>query len=85
MKRSDRAKVFWSGRSQAVRLPKEYRFDGNEVRIRRRGDAVILEPIPTDWRWLEELISTGIDDDFVEALEERPAEQERPGLENLFD
>lgn len=68
-----------------MRLPKEYRFDGNEVRIRRRGDAVILEPIPTDWRWLEELISTGIDDDFVEALEERPAEQERPGLENLFD
>lgn len=85
MERADRAKVFWSGRSQAVRLPKEYRFDGPEVRIRRRGDAVILEPIPTDWRWLEELVATGLDDDFIEAVEERPTDQERPGLESLFD
>lgn len=37
------AKVFWSGRSQAVRLPKEFRFDGDEVRIRREGNRVILE------------------------------------------
>ena len=85
MERADRAKLFWSGRSQAVRLPKEYRFDGTEVRIRRRGDAVILEPIPTDWRWLDELVAMGIDDDFIEAVEERPADQQRPGLESLFD
>lgn len=85
MERADRAKIFWSGRSQAVRLPKEYRFDGTEVRIRRRGDAVILEPIPTDWRWLEELVATGLDDDFIEAVKERPKDQERPGLESLFD
>lgn len=43
--KSNRAKVFWTGRSQAVRLPKEYRFDGDEVAIRREGDAVILEPL----------------------------------------
>ena len=43
------AKVFWSGRSQAVRLPKEFRVEGDEVRIRRHGAAVILEPIATDW------------------------------------
>jgi antitoxin VapB len=85
VERADRAKIFWSGRSQAVRLPKEYRFDGTEVRIRRRGDAVILEPIPSDWRWLDELVATGLDDDFIEAVEERPADQERPGLERLFD
>ena len=85
MERGDRAKLFWSGRSQAVRLPKEYRFDGTEVRIRRRGDAVILEPIPTDWRWLDELVATGLDDDFIEAVEERPEDQERPGLDRLFD
>ena len=40
-----RAKLFWSGRSQAVRLPKEFRFEGDEVEIRREGDAVILEPV----------------------------------------
>lgn len=40
-----RAKLFWNGRSQAVRLPKEFRFEGDEVEIRREGNAVILEPV----------------------------------------
>lgn len=40
-----RAKLFQNGRSQAVRLPKEFRFEGDEVSVRREGDAVILEPI----------------------------------------
>ena len=40
-----RAKLFWNGRSQAVRLPKEFRFEGDEVSVRREGDAVILEPV----------------------------------------
>lgn len=85
MERADRAKIFWSGRSQAVRLPKEYRFDGTEVRIHRRGAAVILEPILTDWRWLDELVATGLDDDFIEAVEEQSETQERPSLGRLFD
>jgi len=42
--KAGRAKVFWTGRSQAVRLPKEYRFDTDTVSIRREGAAVILEP-----------------------------------------
>jgi antitoxin VapB len=53
------AKVFWSGRSQAVRLPKEYRFATDKVRIRRHGRAVILEPIADDWAWLDALIRAG--------------------------
>lgn len=44
----DRAKIFMHGRSQAVRLPKQFRLPGNEVRIRRVGNAVLLEPIETD-------------------------------------
>ena len=40
-----RAKVFWTGRSQAVRLPKEMRFSTSEVTIRREGRALILEPL----------------------------------------
>jgi antitoxin VapB len=44
-KRPARAKVFRNGRSQAVRLPREFRFEGREVNIRREGDAVILEPV----------------------------------------
>lgn len=42
------AKVFWTGRSQAVRLPKEFRFKTTEVQIRREGTRVILEPPPDD-------------------------------------
>ena len=80
----DIAKVFWSGRSQAVRLPKEFRFDSQEVRIRRHGNAVILEPISDDWRWLDAL-SRPLDSDFVSATEEQVAQQERPTLDQLFD
>ena len=74
------AKIFWSGRSQAVRLPKEYRFDVDEVRIRRQGDAVILEPITKDWEWLD-AIAGPVDQDFIDAANEQPTEQERPSLD----
>lgn len=43
-----RAKLFRNGNSQAVRLPQEFRFQGDEVRIRKEGDAVVLEPIITN-------------------------------------
>jgi hypothetical protein len=44
------AKLFRNGRSQAVRLPKEFRFAGTEVSVRREGEAVILEPLkPRAW------------------------------------
>lgn len=39
------AKLFMHGRSQAVRLPREFRFEGTEVRVSRIGDKVILEPM----------------------------------------
>ncbi len=39
------AKLFQNGRSQAVRLPKAFRFKGTEVKIRKEGDKVILEPL----------------------------------------
>lgn len=40
-----RAKLFWNGRSQAVRLPKEFRFEGDEVSVRREGRKVVLEAV----------------------------------------
>jgi len=78
-----RAKIFWSGRSQAVRLPKDFRFPGEEVRIRRHGSAVILEPVADDWAWLDS-IAGKLDDDFVEAVHEPAGTQERTALEKLF-
>jgi antitoxin VapB len=79
----ERAKIFWSGRSQAVRLPKEFRFQGDEVRIRRHGNAVILEPVADDWSWLDS-IAGKLDEDFVQAANEQPERQERPALDKLF-
>src|SRR3989442_7889733 len=78
----DKAKVFWSGRSQAVRLPKDFRFRGEEVRIRRHGNAVILEPIADDWRWLH-AIAGKLGEDFVKAVQGRPQPQARPALDKL--
>ena len=76
------ARVSWSGRSQAIRLPKEFRFDTDEVRIRRHGAAVILEPISHDWRWLD-AIDGPFDADVVEATEEEVPDQVRPALDAI--
>ncbi|RUZ68766.1 AbrB/MazE/SpoVT family DNA-binding domain-containing protein [Mesorhizobium sp. M7A.F.Ca.US.006.01.1.1] len=62
----DKAKVFWSGGSQAVRMPKKYRFDTGEISIRREGRTVVLEPLAQEWVWLDSLTGP-LDDDFVEA------------------
>ena len=56
MPRNVIAKLFRNGRSQAVRLPKEFRFAGDRVRIRRVGEGVLLEPVISDAvRWFAEL------------------------------
>ena len=43
------ARLFLNGRSQAVRLPKEYQFNGENVYIQRVGEAVILFPVDKEW------------------------------------
>ena len=62
------AKVFWSGRSQAVRLPKEFRVEGGEVTIRRRGTSLILDAVDA---WPEGYVQSfiGAPNDFT-----RPAQ-----------
>jgi len=50
------AKLFRNGRSQAVRLPREFRFEGDRVRVRRAGRGVLVEPMFTDLgEWFAEL------------------------------
>ena len=46
-------KIFWSGGSQAVRLPRDSRFNTDEARIRRHGMAIVIEPIARAWAWLD--------------------------------
>jgi len=75
------AKLFMHGRSQAVRLPKEFRFEGKEVRVSRVGDKVILEPMETPpidvaalWAQLDAM---GARDFLIEGLpDDRPVEPE---------
>ena len=43
------AKLFMNGQSQAVRLPKEFRFEGGEVFIKKSGNAVVLIPLVNSW------------------------------------
>jgi antitoxin VapB len=51
------AKLFKHGRSQAVRLPKEFRMPGTEVRVRRIGRAVLLEPVEHDIKDIQEIFA----------------------------
>ena len=80
------AKLFWTGRSHAVRLPKAFRFEGDAVRIRRQGNAVVLEPVslPKEdpWAWLQEF-NEPLDEDFVRAALEEVPQQERPELDDM--
>lgn len=48
----DTARLFQSGRSQAVRLPKEYRFVGTEVVVKHFGNGVLLLPLDDPWQTL---------------------------------
>jgi antitoxin VapB len=53
MSETGTAKIFMHGRSQAVRLPKEFRLPGKEVRVRRFGPGVLLEPVGRDRETME--------------------------------
>jgi antitoxin VapB len=73
------AKLFKNGRSQAVRLPKEFQFSGEDVYIRKHGDAVIL--VPKDKAW--ETFLCGLDtfsDDFMSEGRNQGISEEREAL-----
>ncbi len=81
---SDFARIFWSGRSQAVRLPKQFRMTGDKVRIRRQGAAVVLEPVESDWAWLD-AIAGEFSDDFFSDGRNQPELPGRPQLDGAFE
>ena len=70
------AKIFKSGNSQAVRLPKECQFDVPEVEIFRRGNEVVLRKKPQNLARVCELLSD-MSDDFMEDGRQQPSLQER--------
>ena len=72
------AKIFINGRSQAVRLPKEFRFSGNDVFIRKIGKIVILIPKDDPWASLANSLDQ-FTDDFMETRDQ-PAQDSRETL-----
>ena len=72
------AKLFENGRSQAVRLPKECRFRGTEVFVRKYEDIVILFPKRSPWTPLVSSLDKFTDDFMAER--NQPEQQERKGL-----
>ena len=73
------AKVFENGRSQAVRLPKECRFNTDEVAVNRIGDIVLLMPKTNKWSSFMQAIDM-FSDDFMQDGREGSLEQEREAL-----
>jgi antitoxin VapB len=76
------ARLFTHGRSQAVRLPKEFRLPGDRVRVRHMGDGVLLEPIASDVEaWFAEL------DRFADVplFEDGRNQPPTPGPEDIFE
>ncbi len=73
------AKLFKNGRSQAVRLPKEFRMPGKEVRVYKEGSRVVLEPMETTWDAMIESLEE-FPDDFMEDGRDQPPVQEREPL-----
>lgn len=61
----DTARIFQSGNSQAIRLPKEYRFEGSKVYLKRVGNAVVLIPENDSWQPLIDSLSQ-FSEDFME-------------------
>lgn len=87
-----KAKIFWSGRSQAVRLPKEFRVEDGvfELGIRRQGNLLILElpELPAagadEWAWLDK-ITGEFDEAFLAAVEEDEGPfEDRPERDEFF-
>jgi antitoxin VapB len=75
------AKIFYHGRSQAVRLPKAFRFEGSEVRVTKVGNRVIIEPLteePMPWVEIDRLG----DSSFMAEGREQPA---MPADRAIFD
>jgi antitoxin VapB len=79
MPKTDIAKLFQNGRSQAVRLPREFRFEGDRVRIRRVGEGVLLEPMIQDTKeWFRKLDE--LNSEPFPSRDKQPPATKRPAI-----
>ena len=70
------AKIFRSGNSQAVRIPKEFQLEGSEVEIVKRGSSLVLRPCKRSWAPLFQSLNK-FTDDFMKNGRKQPRTQKR--------
>ncbi|MCZ7669294.1 MAG: type II toxin-antitoxin system VapB family antitoxin [Chloroflexi bacterium] len=81
----DTAKIFINGRSQAIRLPKAYRFEGTEVYIKKTAEGVLLMPKDNSiWDVWERNLNK-YETPFITDRNQPETQQDRDGLDELFD
>jgi len=71
-----KTRLFMSGNSQAVRIPREFQLDGDEVEIRQRGNALVIRPKKLSWAPLMDSLKK-FTDDFMAQGRRQPAIQKR--------
>jgi antitoxin VapB len=82
MKKIAVGKLFMNGRSQAVRLPKEFRMPGDKVRLRRVGTGVLIEPMEFDVKAWFDRLHRAFPPDFMEDGRNQPP---MPPPRDIFD
>ena len=70
------AKIFMNGRSQAVRLPKDYRFDCDEVFVRKQGDELVISPKKPTWDDFFDQPTAFADNFLTDREDTKPQERE---------
>lgn len=71
-----KTRLFMSGNSQAVRIPREFQMEGNEVEIQRRGNTLVIRPKKQTWQPLKDSL-TMFSADFMEEGRQQPPVQKR--------
>jgi antitoxin VapB len=74
--RKKMTRLFMSGNSQAVRIPREFRLEGDEVEIQKRGNTLVLRPKKKSWGLLVQSLEQ-FTDDFLNAGRKQPPVQKR--------
>lgn len=74
--RKKNTKLFMSGNSQAVRIPREFQLEGEEVEIQRRGNTLVIRPKKLTWQPLTDSL-TMFTDDFMGTGRQQPPIQKR--------
>lgn len=72
-----KTKLFMSGNSQAVRIPREFQLDGDEVEIQRRGNTLVIRPKKQTWQPLTDSLTMFTDDFMGEGRQQPPIQRRK--------